>query len=85
MSRDHIPDTPYVAVPICPGCEPERDITVGIIDVRYCHEHTPTWGGVDDGQVNTDAYLTGTGEPGGEDNRAWCDLLHRKKTLLRGA
>ena len=65
--------TPALGVPWCPTCEPERDMTREILDVRYCPIHTPSWAGADD--------PAGTGaipivEAGGEANRNMCDLIH---------
>jgi hypothetical protein len=33
---------------------------------------------VDDTAVAAAAYLSGSAEAGGEDNRAWCALFHRR-------
>ena len=57
-----IRDTPSVARPYCPACEPD----------------TPVSGGVDDEVVAMESYPAGSGEAGGEDNRRWCALFHRQ-------
>jgi hypothetical protein len=75
---DFLPDTPSVARAYCPVCEPEADPSVEILDVRWCSSHTPASGGVDDESVTVDAYLSGGVEAGGDDNRRWCELLHRR-------
>jgi hypothetical protein len=79
-----MPDSPSVARVYCPGCDPEADPTTEILDLRWCEAHTPRRDGAADEQVTSVSYLSGSSESGGEDNRAWCDFLHRKKTLLRG-
>lgn len=81
---DPIPDTPIVTRAYCPGCEPEADPTQAVLEVRHCAEHSPGWSGQDDAVVtNTGAWMSGSGEAGGDDNRRWCEVLHRKKRLLR--
>jgi hypothetical protein len=75
---DHISDTPSVARMYCPGCEPEADPTVEILDVRWCESHSPVRGGLDDEVVAAAAYLSGSSEAGGDDNRRWCELFHRR-------
>lgn len=80
--NDYLPDTPVVVPPECPTCRPDLDPRA--YDVRYCEPHQPLRGGADDETVQANAYLTGSSESGGDDNRRWCDLLHRKVRLLRG-
>ena len=75
---DHISDTPSVARMYCPGCEPEADPTLEILDVRWCESHSPVRGGLDDEVVVAAAYLSGSSEAGGDDNRRWCQLFHRR-------
>jgi hypothetical protein len=75
---DHIPDTPSAARMYCPGCEPEADPTHEILDVRWCESHSPVRGGLDDDAVGAAAYLSGSSEAGGDDNRRWCELFHRR-------
>lgn len=74
---DFLPDTPAVARPYCPECEPEADPCREILDVRWCAAHTPAWSGTDDSAVRAEAFLSGSTEAGGDDNRRWCQLLHR--------
>ena len=74
----HIQDTPSVARVYCPGCEPEADPTSEILDLRWCEPHSPMRDGVDDTVVTAAAYLSGSAEAGGDDNRAWCALFHRR-------
>ena len=76
---DYIPDTPSVARMYCPGCEPEVDPTREILDVRWCEGHSPMGEGLDDAMVGAAAYLSGSIEAGGEDNRRWCEVLHRRR------
>jgi hypothetical protein len=75
---DDIQDTPAVARMYCPGCEPEADPTSEILDVHWCQRHSPLGDGLDDGLVGAVAYLSGSVEAGGEDNRRWCEILHRR-------
>ena len=71
-------DTPSVARVYCPGCEPEADPTAEILDLRWCEPHSPQRDGADDTVVTAAAYLSGSAEAGGDDNRAWCALFHRR-------
>ena len=38
---DFLPDTAYVARAYCPGCEPDADPSLDILDVRWCESHSP--------------------------------------------
>ncbi len=49
-----------------------------MLDVQWCAAHVPDREGTDDLRVNTEAILSGTAEAGGGDNRAWCELIHRR-------
>ncbi len=61
----------------CPGCMPDVDFTrMADLTPEWCHEHRPSAEGSDDRRV-TSAGVSGFAEAGGEDNRRWCDLLHR--------
>lgn len=79
---DFLADTPPAVPSVCPTCEPERDPRE--YDTRYCEPHTPDRSGGDDGRMPTPVYYSGSGEVGGEDNRRFCDLIHRKKRLVTG-
>ena len=81
---DSLADTPCLARRVCLSCEPDADPAREILEIRYCAEHELRTDGADDARVNRDRYLSGTAEAGGEDNRAACDLLHRRRVLLRG-
>ena len=78
-----LPDSAYLAHQWCPTCEPHRDPVAEILETRYCEGHMPPRTGADDWDISQ-GYVSGSGEAGGEDNKAFCDLIHRKKTLLRG-
>lgn len=75
---DWLADTPVMAVMYCPGCEPGRDPTREVLDVRYCADHEPKRAGLDDDAVVVSAWISGSSEVGGEDNAKWCALFHRK-------
>jgi len=77
MSNDYLPDSQVVARTYCPTCEPEADSSQEPLDVRYCGSHEPAKDGVDDQRVVAAAYLSGSGEVGGEHNRQVCNLVHR--------
>jgi hypothetical protein len=73
-------ETPSVARMYCPACEPEADPAREILDVRYCASHSPAAAGLDDGAVTAaQAWISGSSEAGGEDNRRWCELFHRPR------
>src|SRR3982074_3628530 len=74
---DYLPDTPCVARAYCPGCEPDAGPSQEILGVRWCESHSPARDGADDEVVTASAYLSGSAEAGGDDNRRWCDILHR--------
>lgn len=78
---DHLTNSPMVAISYCPTCE-SRDPLAEALDVRYCYRHEPTRTGADDDAVIAVTWVSGTTEAGGEDNAAFCNLLHRK-VLLR--
>ena len=75
---DYLPDTPCVARAYCPGCEPDADPSDEILDVRWCESHSPARDGADDEVVIASAYISGSAEAGGDDNRRWCDILHSR-------
>ena len=49
------------------------------LDVRWCESHSPALDGGDDEVVTSSAYLSGSAEAGGDDNRRWCDILHGRR------
>lgn len=73
---DWLPDTPALGRSYCPGCEPESDPCREILDVRWCERHEPGRAGQDDDIVTSAAYLSGSGECGGEDNARFCAIIH---------
>jgi hypothetical protein len=73
---DFLPDTPSVARGYCPACEPGADPTLEILDVRWCELHIPSRDGTCDETVTAAAFLSGSAEAGGDDNRRWCEILH---------
>jgi hypothetical protein len=82
---DFLPDTPAVARPYCPDCEPDADPCREILDVRWCAAHTPAWNGADDAAVRAEAFLSGSTEAGGDDNRRWCQLVHSRGGVTASA
>jgi hypothetical protein len=80
-----IRDTPIVTRTYCPGCEPDAEdaeqlrATGQLLEVRWCDPHTPDRAGAEDATVALDSYPAGSGEAGGESNRAWCALLHPRR------
>lgn len=78
---NHIPDTPDVAIPWCPGCEPEVDPTEEVVDVRYCSVHQPPSHGLEDGLMDQETYPAGSNEAGGSNNRAFCAFFHRAQLV----
>lgn len=50
-----------------------------ILDVRWCESHAPLREGDCDRLINQYAYLSGSGEVGGEENKKWCEFFHRKE------
>ena len=75
---EYIVDTPMVARSYCPGCEPGVDPIGEIVDVRWCQSHAPASAGFDDDAVVASDVFVGAAEAGGEDNRRWCEILHRR-------
>jgi len=75
---EYLRDSPAVARSYCPVCEPDADPSREILDVHWCVAHAPGWSGTDDGAVTVGGVLSGSAEAGGEDNRRWCEILHRE-------
>lgn len=73
---DFLADSPSIARCYCPACEPDADPSREILDVRWCEMHAPARDGVDDAGVTAGAFLSGSAEAGGEDNRRWCEVVH---------
>jgi hypothetical protein len=82
---EYLADSPVVSRPYCPGCEPDADPMRELLDVRWCDEHVPVRAGSDDERVDSEAFLSGTAEAGGEMNRRWCELFHRPPGGTAGA
>jgi hypothetical protein len=62
----------------CPGCEPETDPLNEALTVWWCQDHQPTHEGRDDLAARVGlVFLSGSAEAGGEENRMWCDAVHR--------
>jgi hypothetical protein len=80
--NDSLPDSPVELLTRCPGCWPELDPITYLASA--CNAHEPSRDGVDDALSTAHGYLSSGTEAGGDDNRAWCELFHRKARLLRG-
>src|SRR5205809_137384 len=46
---EFVAETPALGRSFCPGCEPDADPTLEILDVRWCDAHLPHRDGSDDG------------------------------------
>ena len=80
-------ETACVVRSYCPGCEPDADPIGEALTVGWCESHAPARDGLDDPVVSAGSHLPGTTDVGGEDNRRWCELLHRdgRRSLRRRA
>ncbi|MBI2055125.1 MAG: hypothetical protein HYT39_03450 [Candidatus Sungbacteria bacterium] len=77
--REIIRGTPSVARKYCPACEPDADPSREILDVLWCEKHVPSRDGKDDALAKTsDVPLSRNAEAGGDNNRRWCEALHRR-------
>ena len=74
-------EKPPVARAYCPGCEPAADPMREILDVHWCDSHAPCRAGSDDVLATARGTAYGSAEAGGEDNRRWCELIHRGRSL----
>jgi hypothetical protein len=75
---DFADEKPAVVRPYCPGCEPHADVLFEILDVCWCEVHVPARDGPDDSLVTSCGTTFGSAEAGGEDNRRWCEAIHRR-------
>ncbi len=75
---EYLRENTAVARSYCPACEPEADPSREILDVHWCVAHAPAWSGADDDLVTVGSLPSGSSEAGGEDNRRWCEILHRE-------
>jgi hypothetical protein len=63
----------------CPGCEPQLDQVKEFVIEQRCAQHPLDTTGELDRIVDSEAFLSGSAEAGGEANRKWCEMLHRPK------
>jgi hypothetical protein len=71
-------DTPDLATPYCPRCDPERDPIREILTIRWCNAHAPTCEGADDERLSDTLGITPAyAEASAATNRPWCELVHR--------
>lgn len=71
------PETPNLADEWCPVCQPDRDPSLEILQVRHCFMHHPALLGTADAMVapaDNTSWST-PGEAGGDENRRLNDLL----------
>ncbi len=73
---DYLPESGVVGEWWCPACEPDRDPVRELLNIRVCPEHHQTPEGADDARATGRGYLAGSAEIDGEQNRAWCRLIH---------
>jgi hypothetical protein len=71
------PEKPSLARSYCPGCEPDADVLLEVLEAHWCDAHVPVRAGADDGLALTRGVSYGSAEAGGDDNRRWCELIHR--------
>lgn len=73
-----LPDSPRIGSEWCPDCEPDRDPTREVLDVRRCGRHSgdSTRAGDCDGAVVGTGAAAGSPESGGDNNRQWCNFIH---------
>ena len=77
----NLSDTPNMAESFCPRCSPERDEVREILIIRWCDDHKPYEGGLDDERAHVSKNVLNTaGEAESEDCRAYADLIHRRRT-----
>ena len=74
---DIVPETAVISRLYCPGCEVDADPMKEILDVLWCDTHRPDSSGAVDHVVTPSGYISGSGEAGGNDNKAYCDFFHR--------
>jgi hypothetical protein len=80
---DGLVESRRVTRPYCPTCEPAADPIRELLDVRWCEAHLPARDGLDDQQAQFETSGLANTEATGEDNRRWCDLLHREAPYRR--
>src|SRR5262249_14950289 len=57
---EFVAETPALGRSFCPGCEPDADPTLEILDVRWCDAHLPHRDGTEDPTVRSEAFLSGS-------------------------
>jgi len=75
-------DSGYETPPVfvhhwCRECDPEGEFVKEPWEPLLCQMHWVAPHGESDHVIDQSAYLTGTGESGGEENQRYCDLIHR--------
>ena len=88
MTWNSAGDSPMEIPTTCPKCYPVLCEDPEYVYVLvWCSAHAPDLGGSADAdakiRVGTD-HISGTGESGGDDNRAVCDAIHGRSRISRG-
>ena len=74
MSDDFLLESTNLAKYWCPGCEPDRDPLIEVLNVDHCEYHRPSLAGLDDARVDGPPTL-GNSDTDGETQRAMARLL----------
>lgn len=73
---DTLSDTPAIARPFCPSCEPEADELCQVLVVRWCSDHEPSREGLADATVPGErVHLNTAGEADGRECRIVAGLI----------
>ena len=73
--NDYLAPTVDLAVPYCPGCDPERGLGTEILEPRWCPAHALSTRGAADADVPHSDHVAGVSEADGHDCRAMAKLL----------
>src|SRR5256886_15497886 len=82
---EFVAETPALGRSFCPGCEPDADPTLEILDVRWGDAHLPHRDGSDVGTARSAAFLSGSAEAAGAGDRPWLLAPHRARSKPAGA
>lgn len=71
------PGTREIAIPWCPGCDPDRDPFSDLLIEDRCGYHRPSLAGLDDARLDPPGLILGTNDTDPE-------TQHGMAALLRG-